>query len=160
MSGCTNWINYVSLLLMIMWSWFEKIMSPMVVILVPSRPLIIFSVTSIFLPFPTKSSNSSSLFLYALIWILPIISMVLIIPYQFQTVDEKSISMDVLNGLPMTFWKHDVICVIIFYLFKMTLFVPGTKTTTVAMTVDLFFTHVDSLWPPFQHHLKLRCTFS
>ena len=86
--------------------------------------------------------------------------MVLIIPYQSQTVDEKSISMDVLNGFPTTFWKHDVIWVIVFYLFKMTLFVPGTKTTTVAMTVDLFFARVDSLWPPFQHHLKLRCTFS
>jgi hypothetical protein len=50
--------------------------------------------------------------------------------------------MDFITGLPMTFRHHDAIWVVVCRFSKMAIFVPCTKTTTAAQTVDLFFTHV------------------
>jgi hypothetical protein len=57
-----------------------------------------------------------------------------------------SISMDFLSGLPTTQKKHDAIWVVVFRFSKMALFIPCTKTTTIAQTVELYFHHV---WPHF-----------
>lgn len=50
--------------------------------------------------------------------------------------------MDFLNGLPRTFYKHDVIWVVIFCFSKMAPFIPCTKTTSAMETMELFFTRV------------------
>jgi hypothetical protein len=58
----------------------------------------------------------------------------------------ESISMDFLSGLPTTQKKHDAIWVVVCCFRKMELFIPCTKTTTVAQITELYFRHV---WPHF-----------
>jgi hypothetical protein len=52
------------------------------------------------------------------------------------------ISMDFIIGIPMKFHHHDAIWVVVCHFSKITIFVSCTKTTFVAQTMDLLFTHV------------------
>jgi len=67
-------------------------------------------------------------------------------PLPLPSLPWESISMDFLSGLPTIQKKHDAIWVVLCRFSKMELFIPCTKTTTAAKTLELYFQHV---WPNF-----------